>query len=425
MGGFLKNHLHRILNAAEKLFRVDVRYVLAGNFWLTLNRLIGVGSGLLLSIAFANLLPKEAFGTYKYVLSIAGILTAFTLSGLGTAITRSAAKNLSGFVYDAYWTAVRWSLIGSSFAFLGGAYYFYKHNVVLGSALVFIALAHPVLNSCGHIMRIFEGKRNFAAGVKFGVPRNIVATVALVTTVLLTTNVIIIVFAYFLTSAILSFVGFLYTIKYYKINLGERNKVASKETIAYAKHMSLIGLCTYAASELDKLLLWHFAGPAALATYAFALTPVKETRALTENVFPLALPKFANRSLEEIAQGLPRRMLQMLLVTLPIVAIYILLSPYLFQFLFPKYLDAVFYSQLLILTLLFQPKGLINTAFLAHAKVKQQYAVTIFDTVVRMCLYVLFIPFFGILGIIFALLLSEVANGVLLYIFLQRIRKSP
>src|SRR5690606_14131318 len=65
------------LRQSEKYTKVDMVYLASGNFWLTTNRVVGIGTGFMLTLAFANLLPPEIFGQYKYILALAGIIGAF------------------------------------------------------------------------------------------------------------------------------------------------------------------------------------------------------------------------------------------------------------------------------------------------------------------------------------------------------------
>jgi len=61
----LKDKIYRLLRRSEKYFKTDMVYLAHGGFWLTLGQIISSAASFLLAIAFANLLPKETYGTYK------------------------------------------------------------------------------------------------------------------------------------------------------------------------------------------------------------------------------------------------------------------------------------------------------------------------------------------------------------------------
>lgn len=79
----LKHHTHRALRHSEKYFKTDMVYLAKGGFWLTTGQGVASLASLVLAIAFANLLPKEAYGNYKYILAVVGVLTLFGLTGIG------------------------------------------------------------------------------------------------------------------------------------------------------------------------------------------------------------------------------------------------------------------------------------------------------------------------------------------------------
>lgn len=417
----LKTKFYNFLHWSEKYTKTDMVYFASGNFWLLGGRFIAIGTGILLTIAFANLIPKETFGTYKYVISLGGILSAFALTGMGTSVTKSVAQGYDSIIKKSFWTSFRWSLAGTSFlSLIGSIYYFLNGNNILAISLIFIALSYPVLSGSGLATSFLHGKKDFKRLTLLGIPRNILSILIMLVTLLISKNILVIVGVYFISNTIISLAFYLYTTKIYKANDNKINIEAEKENERYAKHLSVMGFFTQTVSELDKLLLWHYAGATQLAIYAFAIAPIKEIRNLTENIFPLAMPKFANKSFAEVKKHLPFKIFQMTLIILPIVIIYILFAPILFKFLFPQYINSVIYTQLFALSLLMQPSGFIATALTAHAKIKQKYIVTVVSSIFRILLFVVLIPLYGILGIIYSVLISELLTYIVLFYILKK-----
>lgn len=416
----LREKIHCLLRWSEKYTKADMVYFASGNFWMIAGRFIGIGSGVALTIVFANLLPKEIFGTYKYIISLAGFLTAFSLTGMGTAVARAVAQGFDGILRKAFYVSMKWSLLGSIVAASGAFYYFLQGNPTLGFSLSCIAALSPFINSGGISKGFFLGKKEFKKPALYGIPRNIIAVTAIIITVLVTNNVVALIVVYFLVNAVLSLGMYWYALRLYRPKTMEENTVVN-ETFHYAKHLSVVGFFTQAVSELDKLLLWHFTGPAQLATYTFATAPVRELRNITENIFPLAFPKFAGKPINEIKKTIVFRMTQMFFVTLPIAALYILMAPYLFKLVFPQYLDAVLYSQIFVLVLLLQPRGFIGTVISSHAKVEETYIMTLSDSLVRALLLFILLPLYGVLGAIIALLLAEFIHTIILLILFKKI----
>ncbi|MFC1801910.1 oligosaccharide flippase family protein [Patescibacteria group bacterium] len=412
----LKNKTYNLLRWSEKYTKTDMIYFTSGNFWLLLGQIIPTAVGISLTIAFANLLPKEVFGTYKYVLSIAGFLSAFSLTGMWTALLKDVAQGREGVIKSAFWISFRWSLGASAIALILATYYFVKGNLVLGISSSLIALSLPILNSGSLYPAFLSGKKDFKLFSVTRILSGVIITGTMIATLFVTQNIIIIITAYFIITTAVSLSFYLFTVNKYKTI----KEAISKETLRYAKHLSFMGILGRLADHLDKLLLWHFAGPIQLAIYTFATKPIIELRGLLGNVFPLALPKFSNKSIDEVYKNLPLRMLQSIIIIIPIIILYVVLAPFLFKYVFPEYTEAIIYSQLFSLILLLEPKGFIGTALVAHAKVKEQYILNITGSVSKILLLIFLLPTFGILGAIIALIGSEIFIAIVLLFFFLR-----
>ena len=92
----MQNYLYRILRWSERYTRTDMVYLAKGGFWTGVKRVFGIPLGIGLSIALANLLTPEDFGVYKFVLAFAGIITAFSLTGMSTAVMQAVAQGYEG-----------------------------------------------------------------------------------------------------------------------------------------------------------------------------------------------------------------------------------------------------------------------------------------------------------------------------------------
>ena len=84
--------LKRTLRKTENFVRTDLRYILRGGSFLFFAQVVGSITALLLAVGYAHYLPKEVYGTYKYILSILGTLSLFSLAGMDTAVQRGVAQ---------------------------------------------------------------------------------------------------------------------------------------------------------------------------------------------------------------------------------------------------------------------------------------------------------------------------------------------
>ena len=119
--------LPTLLKPLERFLGTDVSYLVRGSFWLVIGSVASMLIGLLLSILYARYLPKETYGSYRYVLSIVSMVGIFSLPGFGTAITRSSARGFDG-TFRRLSRIMFFSSFGISVVYLGSAIFFFFQN---------------------------------------------------------------------------------------------------------------------------------------------------------------------------------------------------------------------------------------------------------------------------------------------------------
>ena len=67
----LRNKTYQLLRKSEGFLKVDMVYLAKGNFWQVLGQVVNNALSLALIFVFANYLPKETYGLYRYILSTA------------------------------------------------------------------------------------------------------------------------------------------------------------------------------------------------------------------------------------------------------------------------------------------------------------------------------------------------------------------
>jgi O-antigen/teichoic acid export membrane protein len=165
-------------------------------------------------------------------------------------------------------------------------------------------------------------------------------------------------------------------------------------------------------------------GAAPVAMYSLATSPVEQLSNLAGNIFTLAAPKLAVKDPEEMRRIIPIRMLQMFLVVVPVTLVYIIAAPFIFKIFFPKYVSVIFYTQIYSLILLLQPRGFIDAAFIAQENTGARAWVVSLGQGLKIVFLAIGIWAYGILGGIFALIASEVFNGILdIVVFMYRRRQ--
>lgn len=412
----IKNKTYQLLRWSEKYTKTDMVYLAHGGFWLTLNQAISSISGFILSIAFANLLPKEIYGNYKYILSVAGLLSVFTLPGINTSITRAVAQGLEGSIFPALKTKIRWGLLGSLVSLILAAYYYVNSNHDFTIAFLIMAVFLPFMESFYIYDGILAGKKKFKYVSQYGIISQLFALIVTVVIIFLTQEIFLIVLAYFASWALMRYVSFRLTIRRFELNCLE-----DIEVIRYGKHLSLMGALSMISSQIDKIIIFHFLGAIQLAVYSMAIVMPQQIKMINKIASTIMLPKLSARSIPEIKSVMPRRVLLFFLVSILITAAYILATPLLFNTLFPAYTEAVKYSQIFSITIIFLPRILFHQTLLAHKFQKELYTLQTIIPLVRISLLATLTPFFGIIGVLFAIFIAEILNLVMTIIFYRKI----
>lgn len=401
------------LRWTERYTKTDMVYFVSGNLWINLGRVIALGTGLILTTAFANLLSPELFGTYQYVLAGASLVGAFSLNNMSGALMRAVAQGKEHVVPGVVRTMMLWSVPASLVSAGIGCYYFIHDNTLLGWSFLFIAVFNVLSNGYGLAKSVIVAKADFKNSFFIGIPRSVFPVAVIVATLFITHNVLWILAAYFFSNALASYVLYRVTLRRFHIRGSERDV---EDTVRFGKQLSFLGFFTIVSAQVDQLLLFHFVGAAPLAIYALALTPVTEARNLLDNVLSLLFPKIAAKEKEEAKRGLSLRLKQMTLASVLLVLVYVALIPFLFTFLFPKYLPSILISQVLALCILFQARGVIDTYIIAHGEIKKRYVAILSSQAVEFVLFCTLIPLFGLWGAVWATVLSEAAAALSLYI---------
>ncbi len=397
-------------------------HLFSANFWLNFSRFFSLGSGMILTIAFTRLLTPEQFGTYKYVIAAAGLISTFSLNGLVVAASRAVAQGKWNVIPAIVRTGMLWSLPGSIGALGVSVYYFGHTNSELGFAFLFIAITNSIGIGIGSLKNVWQGAGEYRVGMLSGIPKIVVPFVVILLTILITKNVVWILCAYFFSNLILSLGGYYFTLWWFNVR-GSPEGVA--ETIRYGKQITALGIFQIASGQIDQLLLFHFVGPAQLAIYALALAPVNEAQNILNNFLTVFFRKVAQKTREEVHQNLSLRLWQMFFASLALAFVYIISIPFLFTYVFPKYLASILVSQILALTILFQFKGVIDTYLMAHADFKRRSTIILTSQVVEFGLFFFLIPFFGLWGAVAATLLSELCAAIIyLVIYLRAAGKN-
>lgn len=400
----LKNKAYHTLRSSEGFFKTDMVYLAKGGFWQTFGQASSSLFSLILILAFANLLPKETYGLYKYILSLAGILGVFTLTGMNRSVAQAVASGYDGALKAAVKYQLKWSFIMLGGFWALSAYYFLKGNTQIGISLLIMSIFTPLVLSFNTYGAYLEAKKEFRLNNIFSALSVIIYVSGMLITIFLSGEVVWLVLTYSLTTALSTIIFYLITLRMIKPTTTNQG-----ETLAYGRHLTFIGLIGPIASQIDNLIITHFWGATQLALYSLALAIPSRATSFIKSLVDLGFPKLVGRDTKEIEKVYFKRIVQGLGIGSIFALVYILIAPYVFRYLLPQYLDSIFYSQILALGLIAaMPNRYHSMLFESRKLSKLIFTNSIIQNLMKITLYLTLGIWGGLLGLVLAHVLNSI-----------------
>lgn len=407
----IRNKVYRAVRSSGYLLKLDTIYLLKGGFWTVLRFIIGTLASVVSMVAFGNLLSKDSYGVYSYLLSLGASLSFLTLSGTGTAAMRAVARGYENVIPAALRFQLKHNLLSVACILAAAIYYSYNDNILFAGSLAFLALAYPIAEAFHMYVPILTGQKRFDTITKLTSLSTLLSTLITITALLLTQNVLILIALYSLTSLIINVSMY----KWVTRNLSKAlpSEEAVREMKRTSLHVTWAGYVGAAAQHIDKIFIFQVLGPVSLAIYAFALAGPERLKGLVKSFIGIAMPQIARRSLYNIRQVMYSRIALATSMGAILALGYIILSPVLFELLLPKYLEAITYSQILALSLIAIPTSVyIGTVFASQNMLKANYAFSIGTQIIRIALLIPLGLLWELWGIIIAFVLSTALHAV-------------
>lgn len=411
-----KDRFIRFLLWSQKYTKTDMLYLARGGFSSAITQVAGIIVSLLLAIAVSHFVPKEAYGAYKYTLSIVGILSLFSLNSIGSAVFQSAAQGFNGVLARAFWDNIRWSVVVFAGALLLATYYFVMGNSTLAAGILIGGTLSPILASASLFSSFLGGKKDFYRQALYGVIDVTVPILIFIGVVMLTSNPLVLVATYFITNTVAALYFYRRTLEAYRSHVNTHDA----NMLHYSKHLSFMGIINGIANYIDQVLIFHFLGGAQLAIYNFAIAIPDQLKSPAKNIGAILQPRFIAYSGREIQKNMGRKILLMFIGSVCVTVLYIVAAPDIFHFLFPKYAEATRYSQLYALWMLTIALDPVSTYLVARKLTSELYVNTAVYSIFQLVGVTVGVLLWGIAGVIIARIITRIAVSTTNYVLYRR-----
>ncbi len=415
------SRLDRFLRKLEKYTKTDMVYLARGGFWALSSQIVVSLSSFLLAISFAHFVSQESYGQYKFIMSLASIAGTLTLTGLGVGVMRGVSIGYDGSLHYAFWKNIQWSVLFFITSGIAALYYFIHANSVLGISFLIIGCLSPLISSTNLYSSFLAGKKDFKRNaLYFDIIGNIFPALCMCTAMIYTNSVVVLIALYFISNTLIGLVLYYRILKIYS-----PGSSVDPEMMSYGKHLSFINILNGVVDNIDQVLVFHYIGAAELAVYNFAIAIPDQIKGPVKSLSNLMFPKFAERKDEDIRKGMTHKFFQLFLATIVTIIIYFFVAPYVYTIFFPKYVDAIFYSQLYSISLLWIIFTPASTYLNAKKKIREQYIANLSISTLQISFVCIGIIYGGLIGLILARIANRIMWGVITTILFYTSRTEP
>lgn len=404
----------RLAKQVERYLRTDIQYLLRGASWAGVSQSVSAVAAFATAVAFANLLPPNDYGMYKYVLSALGLLAILSLPGLATAVLQAAARGFSGSLFPALRIRFLFSLLALGAGAAIGLYYFLRGNSELATLFFLIAAFIPLFEPLTLSQAVLQGKHQFRKVAEYTSVTSVFSAGAMIAVLLFSDDVLLIVAAFLGATAL----GRLFRLRDAWRIAGQ--EPADRKAVRFGVHLSFAAALAAAAVNADTLILWHFTDPATLASFAFALATINPAHVFLKSVVNLAHPKMAAANPEVLQKILiPRIARYWLLLVVP-VGLLIAAIPFVYELFFPVYKDSAIFAQVMAAGIIFTPNKLLSVALTARQNATPLLQLNALNSTVRIIAFMVLVPLFGVWGAVGATLGTQIVAGLATLFFFKR-----
>ena len=409
----LKERLYLLAKRYSSKVGLDLPYFIKGGFWLSLGQFFSTLKGFILSVVLANLLSREAFGEYSFVLSVLGLAGIFALPGMSFAVIQAVAKGYEGTYFRALKEVFKYSWIGSLILMGTAVYMHLRGHYDLSTVFLIHSVMFPLYSISGYYQSFLNGKRRFDILFKLSTFFNIISTLLVIVVVFVTRSV----FWLVVLTVLIQILICGYFSVFYIRRFMENNKV-DKSSIDFGKSISPSLALNSFANNFDNLVIAHFLGFSDLAIFKIVTLVPNQIKIFMNSLTPLVLPKIASKDI--CKKEILKHFKKFLLLILLLIGGYWIIAPFIFKWFYPKYYDYVWLSMIFHLSFI-SFLSILPLNYLLKEKEKE--LISKFYTYSSIFLIVVsfaFIYYMGLIGAVVARMLYRLfLVFLILYYFLK------
>jgi O-antigen/teichoic acid export membrane protein len=367
-------------------------------------------SGLLISIFIFRFLTKDEVAAYGFIQTIVAVCAIFGLQELQNTISQSVSRGFRGTFIKSVPVAFLSSVVGSFVLSAFSYWYFLTNSSQMGWGFLIAAVIFPFFQGLRQWRGLYLGEKKFTTFAKAEASNAIIKALLIVASLYLFPHEII--FPILIFFSIPAFQNIFQTY----INVRKKDVTCSYEegSIAYGFRANFYSAAGTLANHIDKIILFAFLPPAALALYMAAEKFSDLMQGAVQDMAAILSPKFATMGAYSSALDKKLKFLAMAMGG-AILVFALLILPHLLPLVFGQaYHDSVLYSQILVCGAAVRNIATLRFRFIRSKIDEKSYRqVTVYSAVAHILASIILVPLFGLYGAVASVFLHRLILSVI------------
>jgi len=385
--------------------------------FITVLRVVQLVAGIGSTYVMAHLLSKDLFGQYHFILNWIGLLTIFAMTGLNESVMQSVARGFVGTFRRAIPVALLWSLLGSLVLALFGLWYLLHAQPSLAVGFFASSLIFPFTYGLTQWKAVRTGREDFIGLLRTD------GLVAIVINALMIVAMFLVPKSYFWPLVMLMVIPAVQNVILTLTALRgiDLHSPVELGSIPYGVKTNFYSAFNIVAKHADKLLLFFFLSPAALATFVAADRVADLFRNLVSDLAAVLAPRFAR--MDRYTAKLDKAMTLFLIGYGAAVIIFAFtLMPWALTFVFGNsYHDAVPYAQALMVSVAVGNSASLRFRFIRSQMDTEGFKhITVYTSALRILTSLILIPLWGITGAVVSTILFRLLTAAVVHVVLRK-----
>jgi O-antigen/teichoic acid export membrane protein/glycosyltransferase involved in cell wall biosynthesis len=362
-------------------------------------------------------LDNTQFGQYQFILSCAALITMFALPGLNNSLMQSVARGFRGSYRAVVRRAFASSLLGSLVLAGLAVYYAVDGTPALSSGFLLVAVLFPFAGGLEQWRSLKTGAEDFAGMFKTDGIAAVVLAVCMIAAVTARPGTVLVP------------LGVLYGVQAGLNLLLTRvalrsipaDAPAEAGTLSHGTKTTFYSGFSIVAKQLDKILIFLFLSPAALALFVAAERIPELLKGQVQDLAGVLAPRFAKRARYTNSLDRTLRTMGLIASALAVLVAFTVL-PAAIRLLFGEaYVEAIPYSQALMCS-----TAIGNASILRHRYVTSQLdvesprVVELATSATRIVSSLVLVPWLGLLGAVISAFIYRVAMTVVVHLVIKK-----